>query len=948
MAFFLKRGDTFSGCEILSLCGRGAFGVTYLARNPLGRRIAIKIVGATDRPDRELNGIRNYMRIAESHPDLLQIFHVGETEDGFFYTMEAADDCGTGPDYLPATLGNLMRLGRKFSPDEAVGIARELLAGAGILHDAGLIHRDIKPDNIIFIGGKPKLSDPGLVITEGEPASLAGTPGFIPPEMIENAAPADRQADLYAIGKVFYCMITGYSPGRYPELPKDMPVEICRQIFPALSAMCNRDPSKRFPSAAAFRAGLPEKFARPTRLEKFRTDFRDWRLLNPGKARLLLGAIVTACLLLTAAAAGAAFWHVRELRLSAERQRYIDAFLAIDGGRKSLLRLQLEVYAPEAKGPFERLSRKLENARRRNDLKQAAAYCRNLRDLLSSLAAKLLPSPAVKADALPGDFSSVAAVRGFLSTPLAAYLDPGLEKDCRKRLADAEEKVYLGWSGPRCDRDWDTHQDYDHPMVFVPPGAVRMRHSGKIARIPYHFWMCRIEISHEGFTRLLDLAPQKSPFPNTPLERASWNDILFYCFQIDKLLRSRGQLPPGYIVRPPTEEEWEYAAENAWLGPDTAPLEDRAVIKSNSNNRSMPPGSKLPNKLGLLDMYGNVAEIVRPFEKPALHNAVMVRGGSYRSKHESCFRQVPYLMYQFIPFDIGSRMVIAPGDASYYDRHFFLSGPVQLRTRGKVYELIGGNVGSFTWETSHDLCQLLGGRLAEIEDQDHLDFFIRNMPLAAGGWGCFIGGKKTGGKWKWLRSGREIDFGKWHPAARENDGKNYLTLREKKWKPEKDYRSGIFLCEWDEKDFPRRNDQLLTGKKLPGELERFTVGDRTFMLIDSPMLWNAACRFCELLGGRLACPETPELREALIRKLDAYRDRRIMLGGYAKRDKWFWLSGKECTLKLKKDNDFPIPSRNRNFVMLKEGEFYDAQYGRLFLCEWPNRGLRPRVAGNRR
>jgi hypothetical protein len=302
-------------------------------------------------------------------------------------------------------------------------------------------------------------------------------------------------------------------------------------------------------------------------------------------------------------------------------------------------------------------------------------------------------------------------------------------------------------------------------------------------------------------------------------------------------------------------------------------------------------------------------------------------------------------MYQFIPFDIGSRMVIAPGDASYYDRHFFLSGPAQFRMRGKVYELICGIVGACDWEISHDLCRLLGGRLAEIEDQDQLDFFCRSTPQ---GWGCFIGAKKTDGKWKWVHSGREIDFGKWHPAARENDGNKYLTLREKKWKPEKDYKSPIFLCEWDEKDFPRRNDQLLTGKKLPRELERFTIGDRIFMLIDSSMSWNAACRFCELLGGRLACPETPELRAALIRKLDAWRDSKIMLGGYAKRDKWFWLSGKECDLKLKKDKDMPVPSRNRNYVTLKDGEFYDAQFGRYFLCEWPNQGPCPRVSGNRR
>ena len=234
MSVFLKKGDLFSGCEILARCGQGTYGITYLARNPIGRKIVIKVTAVPRYTDRELKGLRNYMQVSGSHPNLLQIFHIGDSPEGFYYTMEAADNCSLTGNYLPATLGNLLRQGKRFSPDEAVTILRGLLAGIDTMHRHGLIHRDIKPDNIIFVNGTPKLSDPGLVISEGENATFAGTPGFMPPEMLTQETPADRQSDLYALGKVFYCMVTGTPPKLYPEFPDTMGISFRRQLFPVL------------------------------------------------------------------------------------------------------------------------------------------------------------------------------------------------------------------------------------------------------------------------------------------------------------------------------------------------------------------------------------------------------------------------------------------------------------------------------------------------------------------------------------------------------------------------------------------------------------------------------------------------------------------------------------------------------------------------------------------
>ena len=163
---------------------------------------------------------------------------------------------------------------------------------------------------------------------------------------------------------------------------------------------------------------------------------------------------------------------------------------------------------------------------------------------------------------------------------------------------------------------------------------------------------------------------------------------------------------------------------------------------------------------------------------------------------------------------------------------------------------------------------------------------------------------------------------------------DFLTLRSKYWKPETSYRSGIFLCEWDEKAFPSRNKQLKCDGRVPCELLRFSVGNRHFMLIDSDMAWYTARRVCELLGGRLACLDTPKIKKTVIKKLDKFSSHRILLGGYKKREKWFWLSGKQIIADPHKDKDMPIPTLNRNFITLKNGSFYDSQYSDLFLLEW--------------
>ena len=121
-------------------------------------------------------------------------------------------------------------------------------------------------------------------------------------------------------------------------------------------------------------------------------------------------------------------------------------------------------------------------------------------------------------------------------------------------------------------------------------------------------------------------------------------------------------------------------------------------------------------------------------------------------------------------------------------------------------------------------------------------------------------------------------------------------------------------------------------KKLPHELTRFSHGDREFILIDSGIHWYGAKRVCELLGGRLAVLDSEELRLKAVEKLKNFKHN-IALGGYAKRTEWFFLDGTKITFPLKEHPRINYPGRNKNFISLQTGIFYNSCYTHAFLFE---------------
>lgn len=940
MDFVLKKGDIFSGCKIISKCGEGSFGITYYAKNPIDQPVIIKVVPSSRFSERELKGLKNYMAVAGKHPNLLQIFHIGEFENGFYYIMEAADNCGTDGEYYPATLGNLFRQDHDFPPEKAIQIIRELLGGLKFMHSANLIHRDIKPDNIIFVNNVPKLSDPGLVVELGQTTSCAGTLGFIPPEVLNNDADMDQKADIYALGKVFYCMVTGLRPRQYPQLPIDMRIEVCRQIYPALSRMCNRNPAKRFKNADEFLSGLPVKLEKPTRFEKMSENFRNWCICNREHAKLLLIFGIAAIVLLIIAAAAWLTVSVCNARRFAEYRKIIKNYTEINKDRMDLLHLQLKTFYPEYYLNFIKSCRNL-NIADSKQLEKSVIYVTQLQTLLKNCAIKAVPEKPEKNTDLAKNMEFLGKAYGFLSSPLAQYLGEKKLELFKKDIAAFEKQGYLNYSGPKCGKEYLNFNNPEMVMVFVPPGAVRLPHNGKTYNIPYHFWVCKNEIISNDFTLNLGISPQKNPRSGAPVERLTWNDLLFYCYKQTLRFKELNALPPGYIIRPLNEAEWQFAAENAWLGRDVTPQSSRIAGKETSGGTSHPSGFKNPNKLGLLDIYGNVTEIVQPVEKTKMHLSNVIRGGSFLNSIAKCVDyRTEYLAYQNIPFDIGSRVALAPGNMDYFDRNFFLGGASQCAYGGKIYELIGINVATFHWHTAEHLAHLLGGKLAEFKNKQELDAVKKGIPLT-GHWPTIVGGVKIDGKWVWNSDKTPISFGRFRRNNLNRQG-GHLAYQRNVWLERHHEKMSVFVCEWEAAKYKNRNKDFLkrAGKHL---LKRFKYQDREFILLDFPVISYAAIRCAELLGGRLACLDTPELLALAKNELKDFAYKRIRIGAYAKRSDWYWQNGKKLQTEVfvtPEISRYNIESRNNNFAVLYQNKIYDSFMSSAFLLELKSSALR--------
>ena len=237
--------------------GHGAYGVVFLAEGPDGERAAVKVCRrdaiGEERYERELRGAKLY-RTIPSQEGLVRMREFVEESWGFYAVMDLADDEFGDRDfaldeYRPKTLADVIEGEKALPLDECVKLGMALAKGLATLQRHHLLHRDIKPGNVIYVGGRPVLSDPGLLVEESEATSLVGTPGYVPPENFTDAA-----SDIYSLGLTLKAASFGR---RLEDLDKGPALEADTgaKFFPAWWRILNKAtdpvPSRRYQSAKA-------------------------------------------------------------------------------------------------------------------------------------------------------------------------------------------------------------------------------------------------------------------------------------------------------------------------------------------------------------------------------------------------------------------------------------------------------------------------------------------------------------------------------------------------------------------------------------------------------------------------------------------------------------------------------------------------------------------------
>src|SRR5829696_6647405 len=263
--------------RVLNRLGSGGMADVYCAEDTqLGRKVAVKLLYRRFAEDTEF--VERFRREASSaaglqHPNIVGVFDRGEWDGTYYIAME----------YLKGhTLKQLVRDHGAMPPELAVDITIQVLRAAKFAHKRGVVHRDIKPHNVILDEeGRAKVTDFGIARAGAsdmtETGSIMGTAQYLSPEQAQGQ-PVSPRSDLYSIGVMLYELLTARVPFeaespvtialKHVSEPPIPPAELNPAISPALEAVVLRalekDPARRFADADEFAAALQEARAQPT------------------------------------------------------------------------------------------------------------------------------------------------------------------------------------------------------------------------------------------------------------------------------------------------------------------------------------------------------------------------------------------------------------------------------------------------------------------------------------------------------------------------------------------------------------------------------------------------------------------------------------------------------------------------------------------------------------
>jgi serine/threonine-protein kinase len=304
-----------TGYTLLGELGRGGMGVVYKAwQHSLKRLVALKMVlaGGHARPEQVARFRAEAEAVAQlQHPNIVQVYEIGEHDGLPFFCMELVDG------------GNLAQKvsGGPLPPRQAARLTEAVARGAHAAHQHGLVHRDLKPQNIMLTrDGTPKVTDFGLAknlfeqSASTDSSAIVGTPSYMAPEQSRRDSDVGVPADVYALGAILYELLTGRPPfqgdssvdillqvrSQEPEPPSRHQPGLPRDLETICLACLAKEPGRRYASAEAlaedlraFLEGRPVA-ARPLGVFRRVRDWADrWPVLTAGAGAVLgLGAAV--------------------------------------------------------------------------------------------------------------------------------------------------------------------------------------------------------------------------------------------------------------------------------------------------------------------------------------------------------------------------------------------------------------------------------------------------------------------------------------------------------------------------------------------------------------------------------------------------------------------------------------------------------------------------------
>jgi len=251
--------------EIYSELGRGAMGVVYRAVDPtIGRTVALKTMRMDVHGAHEEEMLKRFKREAQlagllSHPNIVTIYDAGEHEGHFYIAMEFVEG---------ETLQKVLHAERTLEPERIIEFSRQICAGLDLAHSNGVIHRDVKPANVMVGANRVvKIMDFGIAKSAAvgmtSAGQVLGTPTYMSPEQVKGKT-LDGRSDLFSYGVILYEMVTGEKPftgqnvttiiykiiNEEPIPPRELDVSIHPGLSAIITKCLAKDVTKRYQSGA--------------------------------------------------------------------------------------------------------------------------------------------------------------------------------------------------------------------------------------------------------------------------------------------------------------------------------------------------------------------------------------------------------------------------------------------------------------------------------------------------------------------------------------------------------------------------------------------------------------------------------------------------------------------------------------------------------------------------